>query len=268
MKKPKNTFEIFRLLEKSNCRECGLPTCLVFALAVFKGEKTLGDCPRIDPDTAGRFGPKSIPDTRPDPDAEEGSMTLLKEQIKKVDLSAAADRTGGRFARGKLTIKVLGKDFSVGSDGTLSSDIHINEWVGKPVLTYVLKTRGLPPSGKWVPLRELESGKDWDSFFTHRCENPLKKVADTYPDLFSDLVHIFNGKAVSNHYQADVSLVLHPLPKVPLLVCYWKAEEGLPSTLNLFFDTTAEKNLPIESIYSLGAGLAVMFGKLALRHGY
>jgi hypothetical protein len=179
----------------------------------------------------------------------------------------AADRTGGRYANGRLTIKILGKDFSINTKGQLSSDIHINSWVAAPVLNYVLKSRGLSPTGKWVPLRELEGGRDWDKFFTQRCEKPLKKVADTYTDFFKDMVEIFNGKPVLNHYQSDVSLVIHPLPKVPLLICYWKPEDGLPSTLNIFFDANALKNLPIESIYSIGAGLAVMFEKLSLRHG-
>jgi hypothetical protein len=60
---------------------------------------------------------------------------------------------------------------------------------------------------------------------------------------------------------------LHPLPKVPLLICYWKPEEDLASDLNIFFDSKAEENLNIESIYMLGTGLVIMFEKLALRHG-
>jgi hypothetical protein len=54
---------------------------------------------------------------------------------------------------------------------------------------------------------------------------------------------------------------------VPLLICYWKPEDGLESSLNIFFDATAEENLNIESIYILGAGLVIMFEKLAVRHG-
>jgi hypothetical protein len=51
------------------------------------------------------------------------------------------------------------------------------------------------------------------------------------------------------------------------LTCYWKPGDGFESNLNLFFDATAEENLNIESIYTLGVGLVNMFEKLALRHG-
>jgi hypothetical protein len=95
----------------------------------------------------------------------------------------------------------------------------------------------------------------------------MKKVADTYTDLFADLVELFNGQPVEDHYQSDVALVLHPLPLVPMLICYWRPDEGLESELNLFFDTSAEDNLGIVEIYSLGTGITQMFEQLALRHG-
>jgi len=80
-----------------------------------------------------------------------------------------------------------------------------------PVLSYVLNSKGAPVSREWVPFRELEGGKTWYRLFGQRCEKPLKKLADTYMDLFNDMLHIFNGRQVENHYQSDISLVLHPL---------------------------------------------------------
>jgi len=81
------------------------------------------------------------------------------------------------------------------------------------------------------------------------------------------MIQVFNGKQVENHYKSDISLVLHPLPLVPMLICYWKPEDGLESDLNLFFDSTAEENLNIESLYTLGTGLVRMFEKVVLTHG-
>ncbi len=49
MAKPNNAMEIFRHLEKTNCRECGEKTCLAFAGAVFQARKEVRDCPRLDP---------------------------------------------------------------------------------------------------------------------------------------------------------------------------------------------------------------------------
>jgi ArsR family metal-binding transcriptional regulator len=39
--------DVLDLLPKTNCRECGLPTCFAFAVALLKGQKRLQDCPAL-----------------------------------------------------------------------------------------------------------------------------------------------------------------------------------------------------------------------------
>jgi len=262
----KNPMEIFKLLDKSNCRKCNKPTCLAFAVAVFQGQKRLDECPQLDREIIERHGGMAV-NQIPLEQMQYESIEHLKRKIVKIDLSSSARRLGEKLSNEKLTIKCLGKDFSVDTDGNISTDIHVHSWIAVPVLNYILEGAGTPVSGKWVPFRELEGGKKWYRLFEQRCEKPLKKVADTYTDLFEDMIQLFNGRQVENHYTSDISLVLHPLPKVPLLICYWKPEDDLASDLNIFFDSKAEDNLPIESIYTLGAGLVIMFEKIALRHG-
>ena len=263
---PENAMDVFKLLDKSNCRECGAPTCLAFAAAVYKGEKPLGACPHMDPDILKQHGgqPATLKGLEADTEAR---LAELRAAYSAMDPKEVAQRVGGVYANGKLTLKVMGKDFSVDGDGKLYSDIHIHGWITGPFFEYLLNCREASVSGRWLPLRELESGADWGPFFTHRIEKPMKKVADTYTDLFEDMVHLFNGRQVENHYQSDISVVLHPLPKLPMLICYWKPEDGMDSDLNIFFDAHAEKSLPMESIYVLGAGLVLMFEKIAMRHG-
>ena len=131
-----------------------------------------------------------------------------------------------------------------------------------------LRYRGVAPSGKWVSFRELEAGSERYALFRKRCEEAMQRVADQYTDLFDDMVHLFAGRQVARQFKSDISVVLNPLPKVPVMICYWRPDEGLGSSLNLFFDRTADRNLGIGSIFSLAAGLTQMFEKLALRHGF
>ncbi len=267
MAHPKNALEIFQLLDKSNCRECGEKTCLAFAGAVFTGARKLDQCPKLDRETMAPFSEDS--ESRNTVEQErEATMQMLQERVAQLDLAAAAKRIGADFTGDRLTLKVLGKNFSVDTRGKLYADIHINAWVAAPFFSYVLTGKGLPASGNWVSFREITDGKERYPLFQKRCEEPMKKVADTYTDLFDDLVHIFSGRQVDEQFESDISVVLHPLPRIPLMICYWKPEDGLESSLNLFFDKTADDNLDIGSVFSLGAGMAQMFEKLALRHGF
>ncbi|MCM8803481.1 MAG: acetyl-CoA decarbonylase/synthase complex subunit gamma, partial [Candidatus Omnitrophica bacterium] len=39
--------DIFKYLPKTNCKECGFPTCLAFAMQVAIGKAELGKCPYV-----------------------------------------------------------------------------------------------------------------------------------------------------------------------------------------------------------------------------
>jgi ArsR family metal-binding transcriptional regulator len=52
--KPK-VLEILKLLPKTNCRECGQITCMVFATLVAQGVKGSGDCPPLGGDARKRM---------------------------------------------------------------------------------------------------------------------------------------------------------------------------------------------------------------------
>jgi len=266
MPQPKNAMEIFQLLDKSNCRECGQKTCLAFAGAVFRGQIKLEECPKLDRETIERFSGEPKKEHTVE-EIQEAYINDLKTRISDLDFDEAAQRTGGWISDNKLNLKVLGKQFSIDLKGNLYTDIHINMWVAIPFLTYVLYGRGLPVSGNWVSFRELKGGKEEYPLFKRRCEESIKRVADTYTDLFDDMVHIFSGKQVEKQFKSDISVVLYPLPKVPIMVCYWLPEDGLESSLHVFFDKTAEENLGTDVVFTLGVGLSQMFAKLALRHG-
>lgn len=257
---------ILKMLDKSNCGECGYATCLAFASAVFKGDKALGDCPRLSSDVTERYGGERVNGAVSEENLQE-PLEEMKRKLATMDLSSAAKRLGAQYNGERLTVKVCGKDFSVDQEGNFFSEIHIHSWITGPLLNYITEGKGKPVTGSWVSLRELKNGMDWHRFFIHQCERPIKKIADTYTDLFEDMLHIFNGKRVENHYQSDVSLVLHPLPRVPILFCYLRPEDGLDSSLNIFFDSIAGDNLHVKYLYSLGTGLATMFAKVAQRHG-
>ena len=195
-------------------------------------------------------------------------MAELQKQVASMDLEPVAGRIGVPFEDGGLTIHCLGKRVHVGASGGLTTDIHVNPWIAAPLYQYVLAAEGIAATGRWVAMRDLPGGQEWLAFFEHRCETPCKKIADGNPEFFGMLLGVLGGREVENCDDADVSLVLHPLPKLPILFRYWETDGDLPSDLRISFDETATHNLPIESIYILATGLVLMFEKIAHAHSY
>lgn len=261
-----NAMEVFKLLDKSNCRKCNEQTCLAFASKVFLGEKSLDLCPMLSREVLAENSKKQKKKIPTDA-YRDTLLTELRNEIKSCDLAQAAQRVEGIFLNGKLEIRIFGKRFSVDSSGNMFSDIHINPWIAAPVLEYILYCKGVPLTGSWVPFRELAGGREKNGLFVQRSEKSFKQIADKYLPLFEDLISIFNGKQVENFYESDISVVLYPLPRLPILVCYWKPEDGMSSDLHLFFDSSADMNANIDIVYGIAAGIVVMFEKIALKHG-
>jgi hypothetical protein len=265
MKRFKTPLEIYALLPKKNCGECGIATCLAFAAAVLKEEKPPIDCPRLDQATLDglRGG------VRKQVNIESIRDEQLKEQKEKIAKCDIVSRAGllGASCKGKgVTIRCLGKDFEVDGQGAVASQCHTHAWFTLPLLDYILSCEGAEPSGKWVPFRELPRGKTWNPLFEQRCEKPLKRIADSHPELFESLVNMFCGTSTTRAFDSDISVVLFPLPRVPMLVCYWRPEEGMESQLNLFFDDTAERNLSVESLFTMATGIVRMLERIMYRH--
>ena len=261
-----NVIEVFKLLNKSNCRKCNEQTCLAFASKVFLGSKLLNQCPELSRETLDQYQDKQKKKITKE-QYRESMLSDLKNEIQSCDLRLAAQRVGGTFSNEKLNIRIFGKQFSIDASGNMFSDIHINLWIATPVLRYVLYCKGVPLTGKWVPLRELKEGREKSGLFAKRSEKSLKQIADRYTNLFQDLMSLFNGEKVENHYESDISLVLYPLPKLPMLICYWKPEDEMESDLHLFFDSSADMNADIDIVYGIASGIVVMLEKIAMKHG-
>jgi len=62
---PLTGIEIFKLLPKTNCKECGEPTCLAFAMKLAAGKAELALCPYISEEGKAKLEEASAPPIRP-----------------------------------------------------------------------------------------------------------------------------------------------------------------------------------------------------------
>ena len=62
---PLTGIEIFKLLPKTNCGECGVPTCLAFAMNLAAGKAELTACPHVSDEAKAQLAEASAPPIRP-----------------------------------------------------------------------------------------------------------------------------------------------------------------------------------------------------------
>lgn len=56
--------EIYKLLPKTNCKDCGYPTCLAFAMKLAAKQATLDDCPHVSDEAKAKLAAASAPPIR------------------------------------------------------------------------------------------------------------------------------------------------------------------------------------------------------------
>jgi len=76
--------DIYKQLPKTNCKDCGFPTCLAFAMQVAAKQKALTDCPHLSEEAQTEFAEASTPPMKmvhigPDADSavEIGQETVM-----------------------------------------------------------------------------------------------------------------------------------------------------------------------------------------------
>jgi len=81
--------EIFKLLPKTNCKKCGSPTCLAFAMKLAQRQASIDSCPDVSEEAKQKLGEASAPPIRPitfgagDKAVKMGEETVLFRHDKK-----------------------------------------------------------------------------------------------------------------------------------------------------------------------------------------
>ena len=81
--------EIFKLLPKGNCKKCGMPTCLAFAMQLAQKRAKLDDCPEISEEAKQKLAAAAAPPMRKivfgsgDAQVQTGQETVLFRHDEK-----------------------------------------------------------------------------------------------------------------------------------------------------------------------------------------
>jgi len=83
--------EIFKLLPKTNCGKCGVPTCLAFAMALAAGKAELSKCPDVSEEAKAKLSEAAAPPILPvtigtgDTALKIGSETVMFRHEKRFE---------------------------------------------------------------------------------------------------------------------------------------------------------------------------------------
>ncbi|MBI5076745.1 MAG: DUF3786 domain-containing protein [Nitrospirae bacterium] len=239
---------IYKKLPCTNCGKCGEATCMAFAMKVKKELASLGDCP---------FTEAVMPEeAQPQPAAtgfsnyEQVSDELEKKALK-VDFRAAAGSLGAEYqycgGRETLSLKMLTRDYEVRKDGLFMDNKYCRDaWTKIIVYDYIRRQGRTPLTGEWISLGNFPHTASHVKAFQASAK---KKVAETFGNDFNGLKQRsaeMGGREIEGRIKADFTGCFDLLPRVPLYLLFWQADEEFDPDCKILFDSGAEDHIDIE----------------------
>ncbi|MEW6608606.1 MAG: DUF3786 domain-containing protein [bacterium] len=180
-------------------------------------------------------------------------LDVAWNRLLEMEHSLVCKRAQVEFKEGKYLIEFL-KDLYQIELQTMKINIpsspssKINFDLALVLLTYLTQAKEINLSNKWVSPRDLKSGY---LFFTgtHSLEDSifLEKFGHAPNRLFE--VGVKLGAKPASY--GDKSIILFPLPRIPLLYLIWTGDDEFEPGMSILLDSTAEFHLPLDILYAL-----------------
>lgn len=177
----------------------------------------------------------------------------LEKQCVKAGADYISQEEGGPVAR----VKLLGEIYE-----TRPPEYEV-KCITKPdasirlkilVLHYLAMATGKPLTGELIDFRQLPAGLSYHASFNSRV---TRKLLNAFAN--DDGTHLFNAARaldVERVDYGDVGLKIWALPRVPVIIAFWVADEEFPANMSILFDSTISDYLSTEDVAVLGEQLA------------
>ena len=255
------------VLAKTNCRECGFPTCLAFAGKVVSEKHPLRECPHIPPDLLARceieLAEQYAKGKWLKRDMAEDALQWAKTKAASLVVEDLPARIGGELIRigtQKALMLPYFKGFLHIRGTTLSRSDggELTRYEQVFILNHLAQGGSCQPSGRWKGFVEFPNTVSKMVSMKTAVEDPLiARFSGRKEELRERALALGALPLPTNTGSADVAVVFTPLPRVPVALLFWDAAPGddVPSQAKLMFDETVVEHLDIESIVFLSERL-------------
>jgi hypothetical protein len=252
---------LYKELPRKNCGECGVKTCMAFASAVVKEGADIKMCPYLAPEKAD-----ALVKTAGSRDWKLELIGNLTKDVAGLDLAQAAERLGGELIGDKsggkkIRFLCIGRRYFLDAAADVTAEGPLSPWEKILILIYV-KTGGSGPlDDRWVSFEVLRGGGVKVEQIVREVEEPLTGMFSRAEEAMVKAVARLGGRIVGGQ-PSDMAWVMPLLPKVPMLLLYWRADEEFPARVKVLFDRSADRFLDVETLMYVGEGFVKVLERL------
>ena len=258
------------VLPKTNCGDCGFPTCLAFAGMVVSNKHPLKGCPHLTQEVIERCNVELTEQYAAGKwtqrDMAEDALQWAKARSASMNLADLPDRIGGTRVDSEagcaLKLPYFNSHILIDAEGIRRlDDVDLTRWEMVFIYNHMAQGGTRTPTGRWKGFEELPNTISKIKTMSAQVESPLVDRFHGRLEALAQCAVGIGGKMVTGiENSADAAFRFQALPRVPVMVLFWDEDpdDGFAATAKLLFDETIIHHLDIESIVFLGERLRQM----------
>ena len=189
--------------------------------------------------------------------ANDAALAMALEEMKGISPYAVASRSGTDYDGSRFRIPFFNRVFLVHYPEVKvieeGNSAQVPQYLEIILLHYLLQFGGVPVADDWIAYRQLPGSALFEARFRQMALNPLLRIFGDDVEAFRKAGEAIGGIPITR--TGDVAFRFLALPRVPMACIYFQGEEGIPSSVNILFDASAEHYLPTEDLSLLGISL-------------
>ena len=275
---PLSVVDLYRdVLPKTNCGDCGFPTCLAFAGMVVSEMHPLANCPHLEPDSLEKYQSELQAQYASGQwlkrDTAQDALEWAKERAASMKIEDLPDRIGGKLIRKDneyaLKLPYFTDSIIITNNRIAKSDgSDLTRWEQVFIYNHMAQGGTRLPAGQWKGFQELPNTVSKIISMNKYVATPLIERFKGQPNqLLAAAEQIGGLDQTAATDSADLSLLFKPLPRIPITLLFWDEDqdEGFEAQAKLLFDETVTEHLDIESIVFLSERLRELLCEAADR---
>ena len=256
----KTAIDIYKYLPKTNCGECGLPSCFGFAAKLAANLSSIEDCPHLE-DQAREKLREAVGDRTSSPGTVyEQALEVLKEKMKTVDLVKTAERLGGVLhGPDSMDLIFLNERYLVTKERVLdASGQETRPWISILIYNHLCMPDPPPNAEEWTSFSAIPQSHAKDKAWKGHVEEVIAGRYSGDVERLRRTCAAQGGEAIEREGSHNAAYLFRFFPKFPVLLLFWDAvpEEDFPAQCTMLLDENANRYLDIESIVVLGEEFA------------
>lgn len=265
---PLSVVDLYRdILPKTNCRDCGFPTCLAFAGMVVSEKHPIENCPHLPGDVVEKCKSELAEQYSSGKwlkrDMADDALKWARERSASMKIEDLPDRIGGRLIKKGESYAlelpyftdfiIISKDSITKKDGS-----DLTRWEQVFIYNHMAQGGSKLPTGKWKGLIEFPNTVSKIKSMKEHVEKPLiKRFKAKSNELLTAAERLGGDDMTDEIRSADLALLFRPLPRIPVMLMFWDEDldDDFDAEVKLLFDESILDHLDIESIMFLSERL-------------